>query len=47
MTNISTMISQLEPSEPQEIFLVSKMPTNVTIFSVTGVSFTPYIRIPR
>ena len=30
VTNISNMISQLEPSAPQEILLVSKIPTDVS-----------------
>ena len=44
MTNISTTISKLEPSLPQLILLVSKIPTD---FFLTGKTFTPEIRIPR
>ena len=47
MTNISTLISQLEPSEPHEIFLVSKIPTDVSLLSGIGVSVTPERYIPR
>ena len=47
VTNISTMISQLEPSAPQEILLVSKMPTNVSILSSTIARVTSEIWIQR
>ena len=46
VTNISTLISQLEPSEPHEIFLVSKIPTDFSLLSLTVASVTPEIRIP-
>ena len=46
-TNISTMISKLEPSAPQEIFFVSKIPTDVYLLSGTGASVTPERRISR
>ena len=46
VTNTSTFIIKLEPSSPKEICLESKIPTDVLIFSVTGVSVTPEIRIP-
>ena len=42
MTNISTMISQLEPSVPQEIFLVFKMPTDVSILSLEQDQVLPH-----
>ena len=45
--NISTIISPLEPSAPQETFLVSKIPTGVSILSGIGASVTPEKRIPR
>ena len=44
---ISNMVSQLEPLAPQEIWLVSKLPPSVSLFSLTGASVTPEIRIPR
>ena len=47
VTNILTMISQLESSSPKKIFLEYKIPNNVSLLSVTEVSVTPEIRIPR
>ena len=46
-TNISIIISQLEPSAPQEIFLASKIPTNVSLLSGMGASVSIEIPIPR
>ena len=47
VTNIPNMISQLEPSLPQEILLVSKMPTYVFLLYVAGPSVNPERLIPR
>ena len=47
VTNRATMISRLEPLAPQEIFLESKMPTDVSLLSGTGASVTPERHIPR
>ena len=41
VTNTSNFISQLEPSAPKEIWLKSKIPTDVSFLSGTGVSITP------
>ena len=41
------MISQLEPSAPKEILLESKVPTDVSLLSGTGVSVTPERRITK
>ena len=41
------MIGPLEPSEPKEIFLVSKIPTDVSPLSGIGVGVTLEKRIPR
>ena len=46
-TNKSTLISLLEPSAPKEMFLESKIPTDVSILSGIGVSVTPERYIPR
>ena len=46
-SNISTLISQLELPAPQEILLVSKIPTDVSLLSGTGDSVTTERRIPR
>ena len=47
MTNVSTIISQLEPSALQEILLVSKIQTYASILNGTGANVTPEIWIPR
>ena len=47
MNKISTMISPLEISAPQEIFLVSEIPTDVYLLSRIGAGVTPEKRIPR
>ena len=47
LTNISTLIIQLETSVPQKILLVSKDRTNVSLLSETGSSVTPERRIPE
>ena len=47
VTNISTTKSQLETSAPQEILLVSKIPTDVPPLSETGASAPPERRILR
>ena len=41
------MISQLEPSALTGNFLESKMPTDVSILSVTGASVTTERQIPK
>ena len=45
VTNTSNLISQLELSRRTEILLESKIPTDVSLFSGTGPSVTPEIRI--
>ena len=47
MTNISGIISQLELWAPQEILLVTEIPTGVYLLSVTGAIATLERRIPR
>ena len=47
MTNTSNFTSQLESSTPKEVLLKSKIPTDVSILSGTGVSATPERRISR
>ena len=47
MTNTSTLIIQLEPSSTKEILLESKIPTDVSLLSGTGVSVTSEIWVPR
>ena len=47
MTNILTMISQLALSAPQEILLVSKMPTVIFLFYVIVVSVNTKRSTPR
>ena len=47
LTNISTMISKLEASAPQEILLVSKISTDVSLLSGTVTSVTPERPISR
>ena len=45
MNNTSALISKLEPSAPKEIWLESKIPTDVYLLYVTGVSLTQERRI--
>ena len=45
--NTPNLISQLELSALTEIFLESKIPTDVSLLSGTGSSVTPEIRTPR
>ena len=47
VTNTSNLIIKLKPSEPKEIFLEYKIPTDVSLLYETGVSVTPERRIPR
>ena len=46
MTNISNFISQLEPSAPTKILLGSKIPTGVSLLSITGAIVNPLKHIP-
>ena len=46
-TNTSTLISQLKPSLPNQILLESKILTDVSLLSITVVSFTPEQRIQK